>query len=69
MCYDTSRQSRRYLRKHNLSVVLSKIGRKEKLKIFLKPIDILYNIVYNISTKKREDNKNETIKKSITERG
>ena len=27
---------------------------KKKLKNFLKPIDILYNIVYNISTKKEK---------------
>ena len=54
---NTSRHGRHYLREYNLKVVLSKIGRKRKLKIFLKPIDLLYNIIYNISTKKEKRGK------------
>ena len=32
-------------------------NKKEKTKKFIKPIDILYNIIYNISTKKEKRGK------------
>ena len=55
---DISRHCRHYLRKYNLTVVLSKIG-KNKLKNLLKLIDILYNI----STKKEKRGKKNERKK------